>query len=273
MDVGSLSRTLKTSSASIRRDLRALEKLGRIVHTHGKAIYRKPEITVPIDEDPDLDPDSRDRLANRVAKVLDDAENIFISSGDICAEVAARLSERIITTNSLKVAMAAAARPQKDICLVGQVLDPRTLSLALRDEENDLGDFHFDVVLVEADAVDPEYVTLGRTKNDVAKAAKKRASATVIIARKPSFERKAPRIFAASIEVDVLVSDVEVPKDIEVSITSHGGEVHVATVEDGTFRSLGGMPDELYISDILGHPEGEEEDGEKDEGVSGCEPV
>jgi DeoR/GlpR family transcriptional regulator of sugar metabolism len=253
MDIHPLSQRIGTSPWNTRRYLRELEQDGKIIRRHGKAIYCKPSITIPIDQGGELDEETLDRLSNRAVRVIEDAENIFISSGLVCTEVAAKITEKTITTNDLKVAMAAARNPKNEVYVVGERLHSKTLSLSLRNGEKELEDFRFHLILFEADAVDAESIMLTPVKYEILKAARARTTATAVIAKSCTFGKNAPRAFSSPGGIDVLVTDAKLPADLEAAFA--GVEVEVSTEEDASYAYVSSVPDNVTrMSDALWAP-------------------
>ena len=85
-----LSELLEATPASVRRDLRDLERDNRIHRRHGKAIYRPTLVAATLEPDSPLDEASLEALVAETVHILDEARNLFLSGGPVLMRVAPR---------------------------------------------------------------------------------------------------------------------------------------------------------------------------------------
>ncbi|GAA4161808.1 DeoR/GlpR family DNA-binding transcription regulator [Gryllotalpicola daejeonensis] len=130
-DVTELSKLLKVSAETVRRDLTTLEKSGLLRRVHGGA--------VPVERlgfESDLATRStrmieeKSRVAEATVKHLENAEAIYIDEGAIFQLLADRLfpeSPTTVVTNSLAIAVSLAGRPNVEVISLGGRVRAKTL--------------------------------------------------------------------------------------------------------------------------------------------------
>lgn len=108
VDIEKLAKQLNVSTMTIRRDLAKLEEEGKIVRTHGGAIYPK----ALVQETPYLAKKGKNirqkkAIARKALEFIPESANIILDSGTTTMEVAKLLKGRedlTIITNDIKIA-------------------------------------------------------------------------------------------------------------------------------------------------------------------------
>lgn len=126
VQLGELAALFRVSTETVRRDLLALEKQGRLQRTHGGAISMSrmaPDhiLTTRIGEHQDL----KVELSQRAAQLVHEGETLALDSGSTSAEFAKVLAQRFheltVVTHSLDVVQALRRAPGIRIILCGGV--------------------------------------------------------------------------------------------------------------------------------------------------------
>ena len=116
VQLGELATLFRVSTETVRRDLLALEKQGRLQRTHGGAISMSrmaPDhiLTTRIGEHQDL----KIELSQRAAQLVHEGETLALDSGSTSAEFAKVLAQRFheltVVTHSLDVVQALRRAP------------------------------------------------------------------------------------------------------------------------------------------------------------------
>ena len=124
VQLGELATLFRVSTETVRRDLLALEKQGRLQRTHGGAISMSrmaPDhiLTTRIGEHQDL----KIELSQRAAQLVHEGETLALDSGSTSAEFAKVLAQRFheltVLTHSLDVVQALRRAPGIRIILCG----------------------------------------------------------------------------------------------------------------------------------------------------------
>ena len=119
--VASLSQSLNVSEDTIRRDLRDLAKANKLKKVHGGAMPFSPT-TQPYTTRKLQDQDSKQKLAEVAAKLVQDKQVILIDSGTTCLAIAQNLRidlEATVVTPSPHVAIALAEHKNVKLILIG----------------------------------------------------------------------------------------------------------------------------------------------------------
>lgn len=103
-----LSRSLKVSEATVRRDLQSLEEQGKAQRVHGGAIQvRFPKIEPVFNEKASLHAAEKKLIAERALEFIEDNDTIYLDGGSTVQALARRLGARknlTVVTNSMKAA-------------------------------------------------------------------------------------------------------------------------------------------------------------------------
>lgn len=107
VDVFELSELFSVTEVTIRRDLDKLEQEGFLIKTYGGAILNEDISSKLLVPEPDDSNDEEKRMIGKIASsLIENDEAVFLSSGDICLEIARNIKTKKITvvTNDLLVA-------------------------------------------------------------------------------------------------------------------------------------------------------------------------
>lgn len=109
--VADLSEQLGVSTATIRKDMGALEKLGKLRRTHGGAIpVREDNAEISFDAARSIMHAEKRRIGQAAAGLVKDGDVIFVQSGSTCLEFMRALKGRAgltVITSDLLIAMTA----------------------------------------------------------------------------------------------------------------------------------------------------------------------
>lgn len=109
--VADLSDRLGVSAATIRKDMRALEKLGKLCRTHGGAIPARDDNTeTSFDAARSIMHAEKKRIGQAAARLVADGDVIFVQSGSTCLEFMRALKGRsglTVITSDLLISMTA----------------------------------------------------------------------------------------------------------------------------------------------------------------------
>lgn len=95
VQVADLARTLGVSTVTVRADLDALERGGKLKRTHGGAVSLSKTITVSIqDRRVNVNAEAKRAIARRAARLVNDGESIVVDSGTTALELVRCLAPR-----------------------------------------------------------------------------------------------------------------------------------------------------------------------------------
>ena len=106
--ISDLSKQFGVSPATIRKDMRALEREGLLRRTHGGAIKPQPEREMKLETAVVSARDEKVRIGKAAAQLVHDDDLLFIQAGTTCRELVRALAGRrnlTIFTNDFEIAM------------------------------------------------------------------------------------------------------------------------------------------------------------------------
>src|SRR5271157_2942630 len=124
VSVEDLSRQLKVSSATVRRDLAQLESLGEVRRVHGGAVGVESRLEEPLfDDKTSIAAREKQRIAQAALKFIKPNDTIFLDGGSTVLELARLVRDRsnlTVVTNSLRAAIELAAQGPRVILIGGE---------------------------------------------------------------------------------------------------------------------------------------------------------
>lgn len=130
--VSELSKLLKVTEETIRRDLEKLESEGKLERTHGGAIStQEEEGDIPYFQREVMNQQEKMAVAKEAIKLIQADDIIFLDASSTALYLARLLPNQAITvlTNSIRVAVELANHTNIQVIVVGGNLSPSSLSL------------------------------------------------------------------------------------------------------------------------------------------------
>jgi DeoR family transcriptional regulator, aga operon transcriptional repressor len=159
VDVGALANDLEVSAATIRRDLRVLEKRRLLSRTHGGAVGPGVLYELPLRYRSAHREEEKRRIATAAAERVPEGAAVGLSGGTTTTEVARALSERralTVVTNALNIAWELAVRPNIKLVLTGGVVRGTSYELVGPLAEASLPLINLDIVFSGTDGISLE---------------------------------------------------------------------------------------------------------------------
>ena len=224
--VQSLLDTLGTSSATLRRDLAALEEAGKVIRTHGGVLHPRRLSAEPSFSIKQKQAPAQKRCIGRCAgQSIPAKATVFIDAGTTCLEAGLILLERnenTLFTNSLPLLYHGCSQPGRVIALGGEVRSiSRALvgSMALKWLQN----LRFDFAIIGASALDADAgaFTTEIHEAEVKSQALKRSGTALLLADSDKLNTSTPVNFAAWTAFDRWVTDEKVPPTLKRKLKNH----------------------------------------------------
>jgi DeoR/GlpR family transcriptional regulator of sugar metabolism len=221
--VAELARGMGVTSSTIRRDLRRLERDGRLLRTYGGAALRdRPTSTAELD--PELE--AKRRIAAAAASLVRDGDTIGISSGTTALEFARLLTERRLTvvTNALDVAGVLLDRPGIELIVLGGVVRPGMHSMLGHLAELATRELRADTLYMGIGAISLDHGLMNDSVPEILtdRALRRMARTCTVLADASKFEHVATGYVFGLEEVDTVVTDGSVSVDIVRGLTGMG---------------------------------------------------
>ncbi|HIW04374.1 MAG TPA: DeoR/GlpR family DNA-binding transcription regulator [Firmicutes bacterium] len=156
--VDELAGFLYVSSATIRRDLKEMQKLGLIVRSHGGALLRETANEVSIFVRREKNAREKELAAQKAMPYVAGFQSVFIDNSSTCLILAEKLNleNRTVITNGLQIAMRLTQKQNVNLIMPGGVVHYNTNSVTGGLTCNTLRNLRVDLALVSAAAVDED---------------------------------------------------------------------------------------------------------------------
>ena len=156
ISVADLSRMVRSSEITVRRDLKALEDAGRIVRHRGGASATRSLMDEPTYREKSVVAATHKlEIAELAAELVEDGDVIMLCAGTTTHAVARRLIRRrlMVATNSLLVAMTLSDAPDIEVLLVGGILRGNIRAVIGGEAERDVSRLRFQTVFLSGNGL------------------------------------------------------------------------------------------------------------------------
>lgn len=208
---------LGVTEMTLRRDLRYLENQGDLLQVRGGAVLHPARYEPEKKEKEDLA--RKFQLAEALYKRILPVETLFISTGSTSLAFAKLLARHntlpvTVITNSLPVA-STLFKTHCHVILLGGELRSNSLDLVGPVAERNIADYHVDYLISGCDAASSDYgfYTSDMNLSNLEKKSIHIADKTAIITSSSKFGKKALTRFAAREDVDLLITDNDLPEN------------------------------------------------------------
>ena len=235
--VDELTVLLKTSPASVRRDLVRLEERGLVHRTHGGAMLAGQAVYEPFRFDAaygireERFAKEKQRIALAAAELVQENEMIGFTAGTTTTQVARCLRQRSnlhIVTNAVNIGMELSSSAGLDTTLTGGRLRwEGAFSLTGPTAIDSLNVVVMDRVFVGVCGVDPERgaTIIEADEAAVFRAMARQAKQVVVVADSSKVGMISPVIICPSTQIDLLITDDGIPEDAVTAFTTAGVRV------------------------------------------------
>jgi DeoR family transcriptional regulator, aga operon transcriptional repressor len=166
VSVASLAKRLKVSGATVRRDLRELERRGLLLRSHGGAVTIQPLLYEPFRHTSSYHEQDRKQAAEKrriglvAAKLVADGETIAIGAGTTATQVARSVCLHkglTVLTNAVNVAMELSHRDDLKVFVTGGILSGDWFALVGPAAMQSVGDMFVEKVFIGVDGIHAEH--------------------------------------------------------------------------------------------------------------------
>jgi DeoR family transcriptional regulator of aga operon len=212
VDVPSLATEFAVSSATIRRDLEALQQQRLVCRTHGGATIHAAFNDLPLSYKRTRDLAEKQRIARHATAFLEGARVIGTTGGTTVSQFIQLLRDRddlTVVTNALNVATDLVGRPGPRVFVAGGEVRVSSQESVGHSAESFLAEYNIDVAFLGVDGLD---AVAGCTNYDPAGARvnavlARRARKRIVLADATKIGRVALAQVCRMADVDVLITD------------------------------------------------------------------
>ncbi|MBM7068919.1 DeoR/GlpR family DNA-binding transcription regulator [Actibacterium sp. 188UL27-1] len=201
---------------TIRRDLTALERAGKLERVHGGAVMPSATRNIAYQERRALNAAAKTRIGEACAALIPDDSSLFLNIGTTTEAVAGALLHHrnlMVVTNNLNVAMILAANPEAQVIVTGGKARGADGGLVGALAIDCIERFKLDHAVIGCSAIDtggdlldfdPEEVAVSKTILD-------RSRTRILVADQTKLSRPAPIRIGTLEQIDRIVTDAPLP--------------------------------------------------------------
>ena len=216
--VKSLAKSLYVSEATVRRDLREMQKMGLLERSHGGAILPETADEVSIFFRINKNAKEKERTATVALKHLPEFKTVFVDSSSTALALAGRmdLAFKTVVTNNLQTATTLAQKPNANVITLGGNVQYNTNSATGSWTARQIADFSFDLMLSSCAAViGGEAYERSLDQKEIKRAAIKRSRYKILLVDHTKFAQTAAYMTAPLSDYDLVVTDLP-PTDEQI---------------------------------------------------------
>src|SRR3954469_20845794 len=227
--VGELAAAFGVSEMTVRRDLHALEREGKLTRVHGGAVVSaEPSFAEVVVERLG----AKDRIGAAAAALVADGQTIMLDIGTTTLQLARHLRGREVTVITSNLAAYEELLPETsvELVLLGGIVRRNYRSLVGVLTEDALRQLRADVAFLGASGVEDDLAVVDTTMVEVPikRAMMAAAARTVLLADSGKFGIRARRRACGPEELDVLITDDGAPAAARRALKRAGVEVIAA---------------------------------------------
>lgn len=216
--VGDLSRELKISRITIRKDLDYLQSKGLIQRSHGGALRMQSSALVDptLQEKQKQNFPEKERIAAAAIKIVEEGQCIILDSGTTTTAIAQGLKkfkQLTVITNAVNIA-AELAGTDFEVILIGGTLRKNSFSLVGPLAEDNLEEMHADILFLGVDGFDLEIgiTTPNILESRVNRAMVKAARQVVAVCDSSKFSRRSLSRIVPPQAIHHVITDRNLPQ-------------------------------------------------------------
>ncbi|OON82892.1 DeoR/GlpR family DNA-binding transcription regulator [Streptomyces tsukubensis] len=237
LDVEEAAVALNVSAATIRRDFDQLARQQMLVRTRGGAVVHGVSYELPLRYKTARRASEKQRIAAAVADLIVAGQAVGLTGGTTTTEVARALAVRpdltsgtpalTVVTNALNIANELAIRPQFKIVVTGGVARPQSYELIGPLADGVLGQITMDTAVLGVNGFDAVHGAAAHHEDEagINRLLCERAERVVVAADSTKLGVRAFALICATRQVDTLVTDTAVDKEMADRFTQAGVEV------------------------------------------------
>jgi DeoR family transcriptional regulator of aga operon len=217
--VGDLSRELRISQITIRKDLDYLQVKGLIQRSHGGALRIQSSALVDptLQEKQKRNFEEKQRIGAAALKMIKEGQCIILDSGTTTTAIAQglkRFSQLTVITNAVNIA-AELAGTNFEVILVGGTLRKNSFSLVGPLAEDNLQEMHADILFLGVDGFDLDVgiTTPNFLESRVNRAMIRAAREVVAVCDSTKFNRRSLSRIAPVSAVHRVITDQNLPRE------------------------------------------------------------
>ena len=211
--VAELAKDFDVTEETIRRDLEKLDKEGLVSKTYGGAVSKHSSaIDLPYNVRESANVEQKKKIADLIADLIEDGERVMVDSSSTALYVIKRIKEKknlTIITNSVKILLELADKPDWTVLSTGGILKKNSLSLTGSSAEKMIRSYHVDTAICSCKGLDTELGITDSNENDslIKQAMFQSAERRILALDTEKFDKKSFVKVGDFSDIDLVVSD------------------------------------------------------------------
>lgn len=213
--VNELAREFDVTEETIRRDLDKLDKEGIASKTYGGAVSKSVSpLDLPYNVRESVNVEQKERIAEKLSEMIRDGERIMVDSSSTVLYLIKKLKDKkdlTIITNSVKVLLELADKPDWTVLSTGGRLKKGALSLGGSSAEKMINSFHVDKVVISCKGLDMSFGVTDSNENDcrIKQAMLECAERRILALDSEKIDKKSFIRICSLSDIDMIVTDSE----------------------------------------------------------------
>lgn len=211
--VAELAKDFDVTEETIRRDLEKLDKEGLVSKTYGGAVSKhNAAIDLPYNVRESANVEQKQTIARIVADLIEDGERIMVDSSSTALYVIKKIKEKknlTVITNSVKILLELADKPDWTVLSTGGILKKNSLSLTGSSAEKMIRSYHVDTAICSCKGLDTELGITDSNENDslIKQAMFQSAERRILALDTEKFDKKSFVKVGDFSDLDLIVTD------------------------------------------------------------------
>ncbi|WP_420404512.1 DeoR/GlpR family DNA-binding transcription regulator [Nisaea sp.] len=227
VEVDDLALQFDVTPQTIRKDLNEICDAGLLQRVHGGAVYPSGAINYAYDARRSLAADEKRRIGETAAALIPDNSSVILNIGTTTEQVAFALRDRdglMVITNNINVANILRESASTEVIIAGGLVRRSDGGIVGEATVDFIRQFKVDYAVIGASAIDEDGTVLDYDYREVRVAQEiiSHARRTILVADHMKFDRNAPVRIGHLSDIDVLVTDGEVPESLREICTAQG---------------------------------------------------
>ena len=220
VDVETLASHFKVTLQTIRRDLNELGEAQELVRIHGGAMVASGVANISYEARQLVAHESKQKIGEVAAALIPNDASLFINIGTTTEEVAKSLSHHsglLVITNNLHVAVELHQNKSLEVIVTGGSIRRSDGGILGATTVSQIEQFHVDIAIIGTSAIDATGTLLDFDirEVEVSRAIIKHARKIILVSDSSKFQRAAPVRIGHLSEIDTLVTDNFMSKEMD----------------------------------------------------------
>jgi len=219
VEVNNLSKMFNVTGATIRRDLRDIEKKGIIERAYGGAIIKKGTLYEPSFKNQlETFINEKEKIANEAAKLISEGDAIFLDSSTTVLYILKNIKMTLnitVVTNSIPIAYELSHHKNIELIILGGVVRTKTGTIVGPIAEKNIKEFKIDkaflgisAINIKGEMTDPNIYEAQMKKNII------EVSRTIIgVTDHSKFGKESFSFVAHVSKLNKIITDKKIPSD------------------------------------------------------------